>query len=95
MHLELGAKRTVGVHYATWILSDEHYLAPSQELRDAALKVNVGTQVMPGQHGRTMVFAIEEGSLTESSNEEKTEIADVNQDVDLLEARGGKCAVWR
>jgi hypothetical protein len=92
MHLELGAKRTVGVHYATWILSDEHYLAPPTELRTAAIEAKVGTQVMPGQLGRTVVIPIEEEI---SSEEEKTVTGHVDQEVPLLEVRGGNCVVWR
>ena len=92
MHMELGAKRTVGVHYATWILSDEHYLAPPMELREAAGKAKLGREVIPGQHGRTIVIPMEAES---TSDEEKTETGDIEQEVQLIEARGGNCVVWR
>jgi N-acyl-phosphatidylethanolamine-hydrolysing phospholipase D len=49
MHQELGAKKTVGVHYATWILSDEHYLAPQTELEESAEENNLCGVVVPGQ----------------------------------------------
>jgi len=93
MHKELGAKRTVGVHYATWILSDEHYLAPPTELMEAATREKVRRQVMPGQLGRTVVFGVED---EESFGDEKMEKVEVEEDeIELIDARGGKCVVWR
>ena len=57
MHGELGAKRTVGVHYATWMLSDEHYLAPPRELGIAAREAGCAEgEVLLGQMGWTMVI---------------------------------------
>jgi N-acyl-phosphatidylethanolamine-hydrolysing phospholipase D len=88
MHQELGAKKTVGVHYATWILSDEHYLAPQTELLAAAADNKVSANVIPGQMGRTMVIPWERESLEESNTDETSELL-------LTEARAGKCVVWR
>jgi N-acyl-phosphatidylethanolamine-hydrolysing phospholipase D len=91
MHLELGAKRTVGVHYATWILSDEHYLAPPRELCIAAEESNVSASVIPGQMGRTMVIPLvgppyEEGNMGSDGGN--------NSELTLKEVRGGKCILW-
>jgi N-acyl-phosphatidylethanolamine-hydrolysing phospholipase D len=92
MHAELGAKRTVGVHYATWILSDEHYLAPQRELSVAAREEGCETEVMAGQMGRTMV--IPWGGGGESSDEGMSE-SEEGKGGSLVEGRGGKCVVWR
>lgn len=92
MHLELGAKKTVGVHYATWILSDEHYLAPPNELAVAAIENNVSTSVIPGQMGRTMLIPLVR-SWSEESNmgsDSKTSL-----ELTLKEVRGGKCVLWQ
>jgi hypothetical protein len=88
MHQELGARKTVGVHYATWILSDEYYLAPQTELLAAAADNKVSANVIPGQMGRTMVIPWERESLEESNPDETSELL-------LTEARAGKCVVWR
>jgi N-acyl-phosphatidylethanolamine-hydrolysing phospholipase D len=93
MHLELGAKKTVGVHYATWILSDEHYLSPPRELGIAAEENKVSAQVLPGQMGRTMVIPWER---VESSEDEGRKSLDGDAlELALTEARGGKCVLWR
>jgi N-acyl-phosphatidylethanolamine-hydrolysing phospholipase D len=95
MHVELGAKRTVGVHYATWILSDEHYLAPQRELSVAVREASVEAEVMAGQMGRTMVIPWGGG---ESSDEESSAGISESEEVkggNLVEGRGGKCIVWR
>jgi N-acyl-phosphatidylethanolamine-hydrolysing phospholipase D len=90
MHLELAAKRTVGVHYATWILSDENYLAPPRELRIAAEENNVVDNVIAGQLGRTMVIPLDK---TEGEHESEKNLEE--KDLAFIEARGGKCVVWR
>jgi N-acyl-phosphatidylethanolamine-hydrolysing phospholipase D len=93
MHVELGAKRTVGVHYATWILSDEHYLAPPRELGVAAAKAKVSANVMPGQMGRTMLIPWQKVESSEESNQSSNE--EKNLELALTEVRGGKCVLWR
>lgn len=92
MHLELGAKKTVGVHYATWILSDEHYLAPPNELAVAAIENNVSMSVIPGQMGRTMLIP-----LVRSWSEESNMGSDskISLELTLKEVRGGKCVLWQ
>jgi N-acyl-phosphatidylethanolamine-hydrolysing phospholipase D len=92
MHLELGAKKTVGVHYATWILSDEHYLAPQTELAIAAEEKNLSANVIPGQMGRTVVIPWEK---VESLEEESRSSDELGLEFAFTEARGGKCVIWR
>ena len=98
MHLELGAKKTVGVHYATWILSDEHYLAPPRELEVAAVESKVSATVMPGQLGRTTVIPLERVESSEEENDEdSTKSLDEKNSLELAltEVRNGKSVVWR
>jgi N-acyl-phosphatidylethanolamine-hydrolysing phospholipase D len=92
MHLELGAKKTVGVHYATWILSDEHYLAPQTELGVAAEEQNLSSRIIPGQMGRTVVIPWER---VESSEDESRSSDEFGSESAFTEARGGKCLIWR
>ena len=88
MHLELGTKRTLGVHYGTWILSDEHYLAPPRELRDEATKEGLEIAVVAGELGRTVVIPFNDGN-------ERNEELEAGIELGFVEARDGKCVVWR
>lgn len=92
MHLELGAKKTVGVHYASWVLSDEHYLAPPRELGIAATESGVEDSVIPGQLGRTVIIPWRRG---EASDGESSKSDEEKSSALFIEARGGKCVVWR
>jgi len=105
MHLELAAKRTVGVHYGTWILSDENYLDPPRELGVAAREAGVTSRVVPGQMGRTMVFPIHlegesSGDSSPTGSEGGIKSLDGEKDLGSLDAafrevRGGRSVVWR
>ena len=96
MHIELGAKKTVGVHYATWILSDEHYLAPPRELEFAAVENRVSASIMPGQLGRTMLIPLERVETSEEEIEEDSNKSlDEEKSLALMEVRNGKSVVWR
>ncbi|KAL1407486.1 hypothetical protein Q8F55_006919 [Vanrija albida] len=56
MALDLGAKKSVGVHWGTWIMSDEKYNLPPVDLEIAREKLNVSEDqfcVLPV--GKTMV----------------------------------------
>jgi hypothetical protein len=97
MHLELGAKKTVGVHYATWILSDEHYLEPQMVLAREARERGLSRRVMVGMMGRTVVIPWdkveseeEEGRSFSEEDREKGE----GEGLVLVEGRGGKCVIW-
>jgi N-acyl-phosphatidylethanolamine-hydrolysing phospholipase D len=92
MHQELGAKKTVGVHYATWILSDEHYLAPERELGVATAQNKLSASVIPGQMGRTMVIPWEREI---SADESQSSLDEMGLELVLKEARGGRCVIWR
>ena len=94
MHLELGAKRTVGVHYATWILSDEHYLAPPRELGIAAEENKVTSSVIPGQMGRTMIIQWDKGEISSEEESNKSLNEEKGLELALTECRGGKCVLW-
>jgi len=93
MHLELGAKKTVGVHYATWILSDEHYLAPQTELASAAKENRLCRRVMAGQMGRTMLIPWDRVESSEDESKSLDEKSETDELV-LMEARSGKCVIW-
>lgn len=93
MHLELGAKRTVGVHYATWILSDEHYLAPQTELANAVRENRLQKRVMAGQMGRTMVIPWERVESSEEDDKSQ-DGKEKGEELVLMDARGGKCVIW-
>ena len=96
MHIELGAKKTVGVHYATWILSDEHYLAPPRELGIAAAEKKLSASIIPGQMGRTMIIPWERFESS-SSDEESRSLDGDNKSLELVltDVRDGKCVIWR
>ncbi|KAK9359076.1 beta-lactamase superfamily domain-containing protein [Lipomyces starkeyi] len=53
--IDLGAKRLVGVHWATFILSDEHYLEPKQKLEQEAVAMGLQDAVWAAEFGRTIV----------------------------------------
>ncbi|KAJ1802039.1 hypothetical protein LPJ56_006282, partial [Coemansia sp. RSA 2599] len=38
IHKDLGAKRSIGVHWGTFMMSDEHYMAPPRDLAAASAK---------------------------------------------------------
>jgi N-acyl-phosphatidylethanolamine-hydrolysing phospholipase D len=88
MHMELGAKRTLGVHYATWILSDEGYLEPKNEVVSEAALNQVEGEVIPGEMGRTIVIPWRRGFVAEED-----ELKDGVKG--FAETREGKCVVWR
>lgn len=57
IHLDLGVKHSVGVHWGTWILSDERYDDPPKDLVKAREKLGVAEDafvVVPP--GRTLVY---------------------------------------
>ena len=97
MHIELGAKKTVGVHYATWILSDEHYLAPPRELGIAAEEKKLSASIIAGQMGRTMIIPWERVERSSSEEEESNKSLDGENkslELSLTDIRGGKCVIW-
>ena len=95
MHLELGAKKTVGVHYATWILSDEHYLAPPRELGLVAKEMKVSANVIAGHMGRTMLIPWERAENSgERSENNKSLDGNKSLDLALTDVREGKCVLW-
>lgn len=53
---DLEAQKMVGVHWGTFVMSDEHYLEPRDLLHEIAEKQNVGNDVIAPEFGRTLVF---------------------------------------
>ncbi|BFZ62552.1 hypothetical protein YB2330_003653 [Saitoella coloradoensis] len=82
--LELAAERAVGVHWGTWILSDEHYLAPVLELRKnvAKYKMQEG-RFIAGEMGETVVIPWGK-EMAEKKHWEYV----------MRKGRDGKCLVW-
>lgn len=38
VHIDLQAKQSLGVHWGTFLMSDEHYLAPKEEFEKARIQ---------------------------------------------------------
>ncbi|KAJ2388106.1 hypothetical protein H4S02_003034 [Coemansia sp. RSA 2611] len=58
IHQDLQAKRSIGVHWGTFMMSDEHYLAPPRDLAAACAKYGLPLDhfVAP-QFGKTHVYS--------------------------------------
>lgn len=57
---DLGARKLVGVHWGTFVLSDEHFLEPRDLLHSLADKENRKQDVIAPEFGRTLVFRVDE-----------------------------------
>ncbi|KAJ2156863.1 hypothetical protein GGF46_004904 [Coemansia sp. RSA 552] len=57
IHRDLGAASSIGVHWGTFMMSDEHYLAPVKDLATACAKYGLssGRFVAP-QFGKTLLY---------------------------------------
>lgn len=64
---DLGARKLVGVHWGTFVLSDEHFLEPRDLLHELAEKENRAQDVIAPEFGRTMVFNVGEQEENEQS----------------------------
>lgn len=53
---DLQAKKMVGVHWGTFVLSSEHFLEPKELLENLAAKLNKKNDILVPEFGRTMVF---------------------------------------
>ncbi|KAJ2398965.1 hypothetical protein GGI23_002930 [Coemansia sp. RSA 2559] len=57
IHRDLGARKSIGVHWGTFMMSDEHYLAPPRELAAAAAKHGLTEdEFVAPQIGRTNLY---------------------------------------
>lgn len=56
MMQDVNGRRMVGVHYGTFILSNEHYLEPKTRLKAAAQELGKQETVFAGEFGRTEIF---------------------------------------
>ncbi|KAJ3035214.1 hypothetical protein HK097_004264, partial [Rhizophlyctis rosea] len=62
MHKELRAKHTIGVHWGTFMMSDEHYLDPPRVLDESREEAGVGgREVFTTRIGETVVVPPGEG----------------------------------
>jgi N-acyl-phosphatidylethanolamine-hydrolysing phospholipase D len=41
VHMDIRAKKSIGVHWGTFMMSDEHYLDPPKEFENARIKLNL------------------------------------------------------
>jgi N-acyl-phosphatidylethanolamine-hydrolysing phospholipase D len=63
---DLEAHKLVGVHWGTFILSDEHFLEPRDKLHELAKKGHVENDVIAPQFGKTLVFRMDNDSSVPS-----------------------------
>lgn len=56
---DLGAHKMVGVHWGTFVLSDEHFLEPRDTLHMLARENNCWADVIAPQFGKTLVFRLD------------------------------------
>lgn len=63
---DLGARKLIGVHWGTYVLSDEHYLEPRDLLHSLAAKENRAHDISAPEFGRTLVFNIGEKTSLDS-----------------------------
>ncbi|KAK7206054.1 beta-lactamase superfamily domain-containing protein [Myxozyma melibiosi] len=63
MMIDVGARRLVGVHWGTFVLSDEHFLEPKIRLHEAGAKVGLGDAVWGAEFGRTIVIPYRGGAI--------------------------------
>ncbi|KAJ1957148.1 hypothetical protein EC988_000981 [Linderina pennispora] len=57
IHRDLGAKWSIGVHWGTFMMSDEHYLAPVRDLKTACEKYELGIdEFVAPTFGKTLLY---------------------------------------
>lgn len=69
---DLEGSKLVGVHWGTFVLSDEHYLEPRDLLHSLAAKENRSHDIIAPEFGRTLVFDISKYSTAKGKGEIKT-----------------------
>ncbi|KAK9461552.1 beta-lactamase superfamily domain-containing protein [Lipomyces oligophaga] len=52
----IGARRLIGVHWGTFVLSDEHFLEPKQRLEKEATHMGLSDAVWAADFGRTVII---------------------------------------
>lgn len=63
---DLGARKMVGVHWGTFVLSDEHFLEPRDRLHELAKDQNRSNDVIAPEFGRTLVFRLDDDDTDNS-----------------------------
>ncbi|KAJ1721184.1 hypothetical protein LPJ53_004261 [Coemansia erecta] len=57
IHRDLGARRSIGVHWGTFMMSDEHYMAPPRDLAAASEKRGLAAdEFIAPQFGKTYLY---------------------------------------
>ncbi|KAJ2591045.1 hypothetical protein H4R99_006898, partial [Coemansia sp. RSA 1722] len=61
IHKDLAATRSIGVHWGTFMMSDEHYMAPPRDLAKASVKHGLAADdFIAPQFGRTYLYDIQQ-----------------------------------
>ena len=67
VHMDLKAKYSIGVHWGTFLMSDEHYLDPPKEFEKARLKYDIERgQAFTSTFGKTVTLIGNEGNRKSS-----------------------------
>ncbi|KAJ2704016.1 hypothetical protein FB645_003610 [Coemansia sp. IMI 203386] len=61
IHKDLAATRSIGVHWGTFMMSDEHYMAPPRDLAKASVKHGLAADdFIAPQFGKTYLYDIQQ-----------------------------------
>ncbi|KAJ3321209.1 hypothetical protein HDV06_004552 [Boothiomyces sp. JEL0866] len=58
VHMDIQAKYSIGVHWGTFMMSDEHYMDPPKDFKLASEKYGLGKQVFTAHLGETILLDI-------------------------------------
>ena len=68
-HRDLSVRRTIGMHWGTFILTDEPFLEPPRRLRESAARAGLSAEeVLVLEHGETLVLP-QTGALPPAPNQ--------------------------
>lgn len=82
---DLGARKLVGVHWGTFVLSEEHFLEPRDLLHSLAEKERRGQDIIAPEFGRTLVFRVSgEDGEDENGGERESEVRVIRDGKALL-----------
>ncbi|KAK9473048.1 beta-lactamase superfamily domain-containing protein [Dipodascopsis tothii] len=75
---DIGATRLVGVHWGTFVLSNEHYMEPKHLLESEAAARGLTDAVWPAEFGRTIVIPLtDENSTSPDENSADNDVGPV------------------
>ncbi|RKP03664.1 hypothetical protein CXG81DRAFT_9272 [Caulochytrium protostelioides] len=73
VHRDLGATLSIGVHWGTFLMSDEHFLRPPRELAEAAAAMNLPSDaVITTPFGRTVLVTMKQSSSANAEPQSDT-----------------------